>query len=154
MKVILKEDVESIGLMGDVVEVKDGYANNYLIPRKYAMRATPSTLKEIDNLKKTRLKKEAKIREEALAQLEHINDLQIVIPVKVGEEGKLFGSITPTDIAEEITRKSGIEIDKRKVELETNIKFLGDYEVAVILFKDVEARVKISIVPEESDKEE
>jgi len=154
MKVILKEDVESIGLMGDVVEVKDGYANNYLIPRKYAMRATPSTLKEIDNLKKTRLKKEAKIREEALAQLEHINDLQIVIPVKVGEEGKLFGSITPTDIAEEITRKSGIEIDKRKVELESNIKFLGDYEVAVILFKDVEARVKISIVPEESDKEE
>ena len=154
MKIILKEDVESIGLMGDVVEVKDGYANNYLIPRKYAMRATPSTLKEIDNLKKTRLKKEAKIREEALAQLEHINDLQIVIPVKVGEEGKLFGSITPTDIAEEITRKSGIEIDKRKVELESNIKFLGDYEVAVILFKDVEARVKISIVPEESDKEE
>jgi large subunit ribosomal protein L9 len=154
MKVILIEDIESVGLMGDVVEVKDGYANNYLIPRKYAIRATPSTLKEIDNLKKIRLKKEAKIKEEALAQFERINDLQIVISMKVGEEGRLFGSITPMDIAEEITKRSGIEVDKRKVGLESNIKFLGDYEVPVILFKDVEARVMISVVPEESKKEE
>ncbi|MCL5986491.1 MAG: 50S ribosomal protein L9 [Actinobacteria bacterium] len=154
MKVILIEDVESVGLMGDVAEVKDGYANNYLIPRKFAVRATPSTLKEIDNLKKTRLKKEAKIREEALAQFARINGLQIVFPVKIGEEGRLFGSITPMDIAEEITKKSGIEVDKRRVELESNIKFLGDYEVPVILFKDVEASVKISVVPEESKKEE
>jgi large subunit ribosomal protein L9 len=154
MKVILIEDIESVGLMGDVVEVKDGYANNYLIPRKYAIRATPSTLKEIDNLKKIRLKKEAKIKEEALTQFERINDLQIVISMKVGEEGRLFGSITPMDIAEEITKRSGIEVDKRKVGLESNIKFLGDYEVPVILFKDVEARVMISVVPEESKKEE
>jgi len=154
MKVILIEDIESVGLMGDVVEIKDGYANNYLIPRKYAIRATPSTLKEIDNLKKIRLKKEAKIKEEALAQFERINDLKIVISMKVGEEGRLFGSITPMDIAEEITKRSGIEVDKRKVGLESNIKFLGDYEVPVILFKDVEARVMISVVPEESKKEE
>lgn len=145
MKVILKQDVESVGTIGDIVEVKNGYARNYLIPQGIALEATPSNLKRIEQEKKT-LELQKNREKKAAEQLANkLNNVSVTISVSVGEEDKLFGSVTSQDIVDALKEK-GFEIDKRKVILDEPIKVLGIYSVPIKLHSDVEAKVKVWVV--------
>ena len=144
MKVILKEDVDNLGDMGNVVEVKNGYGRNYLIPRDLAVEASTKNIKQLEHQKKllqSKIKK-AKLEGEDLAS--RISAISISIEVKSGEEGKLFGSVTSKDIAEAIAAQ-GVEIDKRKINLQEPIKRLGEYEIPVRVRQDVNATVKLEV---------
>ena len=144
MKVILKEDVDNLGDMGNVVEVKNGYGRNYLIPRDLAVEANTKNIKQMEHQQKllqSKIKK-AKVEGEELAG--KISSISISIEVKSGEEGKLFGSVTSKDIAEAIAAQ-GVEIDKRKINLQEPIKRLGEYEIPVRVRQDVNAIVKLEV---------
>lgn len=146
MKVILKSDVERLGRMGDLVEVKAGYARNFLLPKSLAALATNKNVKMLAHEKRII---EAKIKKERLSAEEvaqQIAALSITIPVKVGEEGKLFGSISSKDIAEAMCA-AGMEVDKRKILLDKPIKALGVVQVPVKVHHDVSASVKVEVVP-------
>jgi large subunit ribosomal protein L9 len=148
MQVILREDIDKVGKIGDLVKVADGYARNFLVPRKKAIEATPKNLRAMDHAKKMVSDRIRKLKKEATAEADRIKGISIVIKAKVGEEGKLFGAVTSMDIAEAI-KAQGIEIDKRKIALEEPIKRLGDFTVSVKLHADVVADVKVSVVAEE-----
>jgi large subunit ribosomal protein L9 len=144
MKVILKEDVDNLGDMGNIVDVKNGYGRNFLIPRDLAVEANTNNIKQLEHQKKLLQSKvnKAKLEGEELAG--KISSISISIEVKSGEEGKLFGSVTSKDIAEAIAAQ-GIEIDKRKIALQEPIKRLGEYEVPVKVRQDVIATVKLEV---------
>ena len=145
MKVILKEDVVHLGQLGDIVEVAPGYARNFLIPKKKALEATTKNLKTIEHQKKLltdQLKREKKEAEELSAR---IDQSSITLPVQVGEEEKLFGSVTNIDIAEALAKES-IQVDKRKILLEKPIKELGIFTVPIKLHAEVTAQLKIWVV--------
>jgi large subunit ribosomal protein L9 len=145
MKVILKQDFEKLGNTGDIINVKDGYARNYLIPRQIAYEATSSNMKRFEEEKKrmaSQLTKEVKKAEKMATELEKVS---CTITVAVGEEDKLFGSVTSQDIAGALEEK-GIAIDKRKILLEEPIKALGIYTVPIKLHSEVSANVKVWVV--------
>ena len=147
MKVILRKDSETLGRTGEVVSVKDGYARNYLIPRGIAYEANDGSLRQLEEEAKQqhrRTEKERKQSEGLAAQLEKIS---ITIKMKVGEEEKLFGSVTAQMIAESLVEKE-ITLDKRQIELEEPLKALGIYDVPVRLAGGVAAKVKVWIVRE------
>ncbi len=147
MKVILRQDFEQLGRIGDVVEVKDGYARNFLIPRQIAYQATESSMRRLEEEKKQhakRMEKEKRTSEKLAAELEKVS---ITIQMKVGEEEKLFGSVTSQMIADALKEKR-IEIDKRQIELEDSIKALGIYTVPVKLPGGVTGNVKVWVVRE------
>lgn len=145
MKVILLEDVKSLGKKGDICEVSDGYARNFIIPKKKGVEATP------DNLNNLKLKKanDAKVAQENLDAARELArelaDKTVVIPVKVGEGGKLFGAIASKEIAAALKEQTGLEVDKKKIVLNDPIKALGEQEVKIKLHKDVQASLKINI---------
>lgn len=147
MKVILRQDFEQLGHIGDVVEVKDGYARNYLIPRNIAYQANAGNMRQLEEEKKQhgkKLDKEKRGSELLAAELEKVS---ITIQMKVGEEDKLFGSVTSQMIADSLKEK-GIELDKRQIELEDSIKALGIYTVPVKLPGGVTGNVKVWVVRE------
>jgi large subunit ribosomal protein L9 len=147
MKLILRKNVETLGKTGEVITVKDGYARNYLIPRDIAFLATESNIKALEEEKKQearRLEKEKKSSESLAGELEKIS---VTIKMKVGEDDKLFGSVTSQMIAESLKEK-GINLDKRQIELEDSLKALGIYDVAVKLAGGVQGKVKVWIVRE------
>jgi len=148
MKVLLQSDVESVGKAGEIVNVKDGFARNYLIPRKLAVVADEKNVRVFQHLKRQTEDRIRKQRKAAEALKEKIESLTLTIPCKVGEEGKLFGSVTNIQIAEALKSK-GIELDRKKIILEKPIKVLGDYEALVKLESDITAKIKISLVKEE-----
>ncbi len=145
MKVILREDVADLGVTGQTVEVKDGYGRNYLLPRNLAIPATKANLKaigEIDKQKQTRDRK--RLRGAELVK-EKVEKLSLSVEVLVGEDDKLFGSVTTGDIAE-LLEKEGVIVDKRAIELESPIKVLGIYTVPVAVDKDVSANLKLWVI--------
>ncbi len=145
MKIILKEDLESLGKCGEVIQVKDGYARNYLFPKNLAIPATKgnlSSIEEITRQKKFRDEKKKKGEEKLKSDLEKIS---ITAEVKVGEEDRVFGSVTSQDIAE-LLKEQGFEIDKRRIDLEEPIKALGVYTVPVKIHGDVVANLKLWVV--------
>ncbi len=145
MKLILKKDTEPLGRMGDLVDVADGYARNYLLPRGVGIVATTKNMKALEHEKQViaeQIKKERFLAEGLARQ---IGALDISIPVQVGEEGKLFGSVSSKDIAEAIA-SHGMEVDKRHILLEKPIKELGIFQVPVKVYHDVTAQVKVSVV--------
>ena len=144
MKVILKEDIVNLGDMGNVVEVKNGYGRNYLIPRDLAVEANTKNIKQLEHQQKLLQSKIKKATTEAELLAGKVSSISISIEVKSGEEGKLFGSVTSKDIAEAIAAQ-GIEIDKRKIVLNEPIKRLGEYEVPVKMRQDVIATVKLEV---------
>jgi large subunit ribosomal protein L9 len=144
MKVILKEDVKNLGEMGSIVDVKNGFGRNYLIPRNLAVEANPKNINEFEHQKKSILGKAKKIKQSAEDLADQISKITISLEAQAGEEDKLFGSVTSKDIAEAIS-KQGVEIDKRKVILEEPIKRLGSYEVSVKVHRDVNATVKVEV---------
>ena len=154
MKVVFLKDVPNVASAGQVKEVADGYGRNYLIPKKLAVLATPAELKRLEAQRQAEVRREAKFEAEAGALAETIASLEIKLSAKVGEQNRLYGSITSGDIAAEVQRLTGKDIDKRKVELEEPIKELGSYEVPIKLTKDVTAKVKVLVEEEKADKEE
>lgn len=148
MQVILREDVEKLGKIGDLVKVSDGYARNFLVPTKKAIEATPKNLNAMNHAKKMVSDRLRKVKKEATAEADKIKGLSIVIKAKTGEEGKLFGSVTTMDIAEAM-KAQGVAIDKRKIVLDEPIKRLGDFTVSIKLHADIAADIKVSVVAAE-----
>jgi len=153
MKVILRQDYENLGRMGDIVEVKDGYARNFLIPRKIALPATPGNIKMVETEKKQKAFKLEREKLNAQKLAEKLNGLEIVIPMRAGENERLFGSVTAQMIADEIS-KMGIEVDRKKILLDEPIKMLGSYEVPIKLHPDVSVKIKVNVVQLEEQKQE
>jgi large subunit ribosomal protein L9 len=151
MKVILRQNIETLGNMGEVVTVKDGYARNYLLPRGMAYVATKGNMRVLDeerNRLQVKMNRQLKDAEKVAAELEK-HENAITIPMQVGEEDKLFGSVTKEMITEKLAEK-GFSIDRRKVEIDEPIKVLGIYTVKVRLHTDVTAKVKVWVVRQES----
>ena len=148
MQVILREDIDKLGKIGDLVKVADGYARNFLVPNKKAIEATPKNLNAMEHAKKMVSDRLRKLKKEAAAEADTIKALSITIKAKTGEEGKLFGSVTTMDIAE-AAKAQGVIIDKRKISLEEPIKRLGDYTITVKLHADITADFKVSVIAEE-----
>ena len=145
MRVILRETVPNLGQIGDIVNVADGYARNYLIPRRLAIPATRKNIKALEKERQILLRKreKEKLRAESLA--EKLTTITCEIAKQVGEEGKLFGSVTAMDIAKALEEK-GFVIDKRKILLEQPIKTIGEYEVPVKLHPEVQTYLKVKVV--------
>ena len=146
MEIILIKDVEKLGYANDIVKVKAGYANNFLIPQGYAKAATASAKKVLAENQKQRAHKDAKILADAQALAEKIANLPLSFTVKA-EEGKIFGSITSADVAEALAAK-GIEVDKKNISVDA-IKTVGEYKAAVKLHREVKAEVSLSVAAEE-----
>jgi len=153
LKVILTKDVEKIGSFGEVLIVKDGYAKNFLIPSGVAIMATPGNLKQIDLVKKSRVKVEAKSIKEANEIAEQLNGLKLIFKVKSSSEGKMYGSITNKDIADKILSFKKIEVDRKKIELEDTIKEIGNYDINIKLYKDEKCTVNVVIEPDKKQAE-
>lgn len=147
MKVILKEEVKQLGDMGQVVNVSNGYARNYLIPRGLAVEANEKNIKSLEHEKKVIQEKLRKIRNTAQELSNKIANMSIIIKAKSGEEGKLFGSVTSMDIAEQL-KNEGFEIDKKKILLEEPIKRLGKYTVTIKLHSDILSQLNIEVLAE------
>jgi large subunit ribosomal protein L9 len=147
MEVILLSDVEHVGLRGDVVSVARGYARNYLLPRQLAEEATPSRVAELEKRDALRARHEAKTAEEAQEIAEALAKAVLRFEVKAGPTGSLFGSVTPTDIADELWTEKKIRVDRRKIETDP-IKRIGRYEIPIALFEDVRVEVKTEVIPE------
>ncbi len=149
MQVILREDIDKLGKIGDLVKVADGYARNFLVPKKKAIEATPKNVRAMDHAKKMVADRLRKLKKEAVADADMIKALAITIKAKSGEEGKLFGSVTSMDIAEAM-KAQGVSVDKRKIVLDEPIKRLGEYTIAVKLHADITAEFKLSVIAEEA----
>ena len=147
MKIILRRDVENLGPMGTIVNVKNGYARNYLIPREFAYMASDSAMRAFEVEKKQWEKRQANEKAGAEALALQLNDLQISISMKVGEEGKLYGSVTNQMVSQELALK-GYDIDKRNVIIDEAIRSLGVFDVKVKLFHDVFANLKVWVINE------
>ena len=156
MKIILRADVENLGKLGDVVNVKPGYGRNYLLPQGLAMIASPSNLKVFEHERKKLQARMDALRAEALGLQGRLENLQIVIPMHVGENDKLYGSVTSTIIGDAITAQ-GIEIDRRRILMDAPIRSLGDHPVRIRLHADVIATVPVKVVsdhPKEANQED
>ncbi len=147
MKVILRQNYNKLGTIGEVVDVKDGFARNYLIPRSIAFRATEGNLKALEQEKKQLARKEEKVVQDSEKLAAQLGSVSLTITMKVGEDDKLFGAVTSQMISESLAEK-GYTIDKRIIELEEPIKTLGIFEVPVKLHAKVSAKVKVWIVRE------
>ena len=152
MKVILTSYHEKLGDIGDEVEVKKGYANNYLIPKGLAVPATDGNRNQMKLVKQAAIKVEARNIKEAEELVKKFEGLQITFVVKTGEEGKLYGSITNKDIAEKIFAEKNIEIDRKKIDLDEHIKELGEYDVVLKLYKEVKTSIKVIVEPDEESR--
>ncbi len=148
MQVILREDIDNLGKIGDLVKVAPGYARNFLVPKKKPIEATPKNVHAMEHAKKMVADRLRKMKKEAAADADRIKALAITIKAKAGEEGKLFGSVTSMDIAEAM-KAQGVAIDKRKIVLDEPIKRLGDHTITVKLHADVTADFKLTVVAEE-----
>ncbi len=147
MEVILKEDIVNLGKIGDVVRVRDGYARNYLLPRGLVLEANKKNLKTFEHHKKIVADQKQKILRHAQMAGDQLSGVSLTIPMKVGEEGRLFGSVTNIHI-EKALKTKGLNIDRRKIQLPEPIKNAGDYEVPVRLSADLTVALKVSVVAE------
>jgi large subunit ribosomal protein L9 len=148
MQIILQEDVDKLGHRGQLVEVAEGYARNYLLPRKYAIEATPGNLKRLDKMRAAFAKKEAVEKDDAQKLAELLASVSLEFARRTGDEDHLFGSVTSGDIADALEAK-GYNIDKKKIQLAEPIKALGDFEVPVKLHREITTPVKVHVKKEE-----
>ena len=150
MKVILRNNVATLGDAGDVVAVKNGYANNFLIPQGMAIRATEGTLKALETEKKQQTKKIELQRKSAREHAQKIEQMSLKVYAKAGDSGKLFGTVTSADIADAL-KAQGIDIDRRKITIEEPIKTLGKYEADAKIFQDITVKVHFEVEAEGSE---
>ena len=148
MIVILNRDVKGTGKAGDVVKVSDGYARNMLLPRGYAKEATEGNIRSLEKQKAIAAEKKAEEKAAAQARAEEINKLSVKISTKVGDSGKIFGSITSKDIAEALKAQHGMDLDKKKIQLSSPIKQTGETAVDIKLYQEVTARLKVIVEAE------
>ena len=146
MKIILREDVKSLGKKGQVCQVADGYARNFLIPHGLAVEATEGNVQDLAHKTAAEAKRKEKEKQEAVALAAKLEALTLVVAVRTGEGGRLFGSVTSKEIADAIKKTHGLEVDKRKLELKEPIKALGDYTVPARLHADVNARIQVRVI--------
>jgi large subunit ribosomal protein L9 len=144
VKIILRKDVATLGDAGEVVSVKNGYANNYLIPQGYAIRATEGTIKALETEKKQQARKIELQRKSARDLAAKLEQMTLKVHAKAGESGKLFGTVTAGDIAEAL-KLQGVDIDRRKISLEAPIKSLGKYEADAKIFMDITVKLNIEV---------
>ncbi|HZS29968.1 MAG TPA: 50S ribosomal protein L9 [Gaiellaceae bacterium] len=147
MEVILLRDVDHVGLRGDVVSVARGYARNYLLPRRLAEEATPARVAELQKRDAQRARHEAKTFEDAQSIAETLGKVVLRFEVKAGPTGSLFGSVTPTDIVDQLWESQKIRVDRRKIDADP-IKRIGRYEIPIDVFQDVRVEVKTEVIPE------
>ncbi len=147
MKLILKEDVEKLGDAGEVVEVKPGYGRNYLIPQGKAEIATPGALKQLQLIKEKAERRAELTVEKAQEMAERLETTSVTIPVTVGEDEKIHGSVTNQDVADALAERD-IEIDKRKISLDQDIKTLGEYTATINLISEIKTQIKVWVVKE------
>ncbi len=149
MKVILLQDVKGSGEKDEIINVSDGFARNYLFPRKWAVEATPGALKEIERKREAEAKKEAERKAEAQAKAHLLNGKAIQITAKCGEKGRLYGSITAQEIADALMKQHGVQVDKRKIELPEPIRHVGDVEVTVWVYSGITTTMKVHVAAAE-----
>jgi len=147
MKLILREDVENLGKGGELVEVKPGYGRNFLIPRGLAVLANPKNMRDIEHQKAVASAKAAKLKASAEAVAKRLSETPVVLKRKVGEQDKLYGSVTAMDVAEALAAR-GLQIDRRSIDLSEPIKTLGEFEVGVKLHSEVVGKAKVKVEPE------
>jgi large subunit ribosomal protein L9 len=150
MRVVFLQDVPRVAKAGEIKEVADGYARNFLIPRKLALLAKPEVLSQLGTAQKA----EAKEDTELMALAQQIEGKEVSIKAKAGAKDRLYGSITSADIAAELSKSSRLVIDKRKIELEEPLRSLGNYEITIRLAKDIVPKIKLSVTEEEAKAEE
>ncbi|TML60043.1 MAG: 50S ribosomal protein L9 [Actinobacteria bacterium] len=147
MEVILRSDIDKVGLRGEVVNVARGYARNFLFPRGLADEATPARVAEVHKVEERRAKSEAKTFEDAQSVAERLGQIELRFDVKAGPTGSLFGSVTPTDIADQLWEKHKVRVDRRKIGGEP-LKRIGRFQIPIELFQDVTVEVRTLVVPE------
>ena len=153
MKVILKEDHDTLGMKGDVVEVKNGYGQNYLIPRQLAVVATKSGVKQAEEERRQASHKIAAQREQMEALAKRLDGVEVTIPARTGEEGRLFGTVTAPQIVDALAEK-GFEVDRRKISLDGDIRQTGTYTATVRLAPELTSAVQVIVVPEQEEEQE
>ncbi len=149
MKVILLQDVKGSGVKDEIINVSDGFARNYLFPRKWAVEATPGALKEIERKRESEAKKEAERKAEAQAKAHLLHGKVIQLTVRCGEKGRLYGSITTQEIADALQQQHGVTVDKRKIELPEPIRHVGDVEVTVWVYPGITTTMKVHVAATE-----
>jgi large subunit ribosomal protein L9 len=147
MKLILTQEVPGLGAPGEVVEVKDGYGRNYLMPRGFAVGWTKGAEKQVSAIRTARQSREIKTQDEAQQVRAALESRKVTLSVRAGANGRLFGAVTPADVAEGVRAAGGPQLDRRKVELPQSIKAVGEYTVHVRLHADVRAAVTVEVVP-------
>jgi len=147
MKVVLKDDIKNVGKVGQIVDVADGYARNYLVPRGLAVEANIKNLKSLEHEKKIIQEKAKRIKNSSQTLSDKISTMTLVIKAKAGDEGKLFGAVTSMDIAE-LLKNEGIEMDKKKISLDEPIKRLGSYSVNIKIHPEISTHLNIQVVEE------
>jgi len=148
MEVILRQDIEKVGLRGEVVDVAPGFARNYLLPRKLAEAATPAKVAELRKHEDKRARQEAQSFDQAQELVARLESSELRFDARAGDTGTLFGSVTSTDVADKVWDNLRIRVDRRKIDLADSIKRIGRYQVPVELFPDVTATLRLAIVPE------
>ena len=148
MRVVLRDDVENIGRKGDLIEVTDGFARNYLVPRGLAMKATKGVVQQAEAMRRNREARDARDREAAQALADQLSGQRIQLRARAGEGGRLFGSVTSADVVDAVRAQTGVELDRRKTQLAEPLKELGAVEVPVKLHSDVEVTLTVDVVPE------
>ncbi len=151
MEVILKEDIANLGKIGEVVRVRDGYARNYLLPRGLVLEVNKKNIKTFEHHKKLVADQKQKVMRRAHAVGDELVGVSLTIPMRTGEEGKLFGSVTNIQI-EKALKAKGLNVDRRKIHLDEPIKTLGDYEIPIRLSADLTVPLKLSVVSEDGGK--
>jgi len=148
VKVILTQDVKKLGQKGEIKEVSDGYARNYLFPRGLAVEASGSQLKQLSEKKALEAKKKEKEEDKARSIKEKLDGKEIVVKAKMGKDGRLYGAVTAMEIAEAIAAQEEVSLDKRKIELKENIKQAGEYQVRLKIHAGITAEIKVRVVGE------
>jgi len=148
MRIILQEDVEKLGTRGQIVEVKEGYARNFLLPRNLALEANAANMKRLEKMRAAFAKKEATEKEAAQKLAELLAGVTLELARKAGENGQLFGSVTPADISDALAAQ-GYNVDKRKITLTDPVKLVGEFDIPLRLHREVEGKVKLIVKKEE-----
>lgn len=149
VKVILQQDVPNLGNAGDVKQVSPGYLRNYLLPRGLAVEASQSNMQSLQSNKKVREAQAGRARSSADALAQHLRELTITIPVKLGEQGRIYGSVTNKDISEALAQQASVTLDRHRIGLKEPLRSIGVHEVPVKLDQGVEGQVRVDVVPED-----
>ena len=146
MKVILQQDIKKVGNKGDILEVSEGYGRNFLLPKKYAVEANTANMNVANAKKKSAQLKKQQETDEAKLMAAQLSKIEVSIPVKIGDGGKLFGSVTGKDVADILQATHKIEIDKRKIEIKGGIKGVGDYDAVIKVHPEITSTIKVHVI--------